>query len=98
MAAKLFLLLIVLSFLMLPCLSFTKEKKKSLREINKNGPYLGLITVYSAEEDAFFAAAAFKNYSRYPYVDLSGRRFRVGEVKGKKVIYLRCGVGMVITC
>ncbi|KAL8533241.1 hypothetical protein ACS0TY_009573 [Phlomoides rotata] len=99
MGAKLFALLILLSFLMIPCLSFTNEKKKSLgimlREINKNGPYLGLITVYSAEEDAFFAAAHFKNYSRYPYVDLSGRRFRVGKVEGKKVIYLRCGVGMV---
>lgn len=28
-------------------------------------------------------------------MDLSGRRFRVGKVQGKKVIYVRCGVGMV---
>lgn len=53
-----------------------KGRAKSLgiiKEINKSGPYLGLITVYSAEEDAFFATGAFTNDSRYPYVDLSGK-------------------------
>ncbi|KAK4403993.1 hypothetical protein Sango_0767900 [Sesamum angolense] len=42
-----------------------------IREINRRGPYLGLITVYPPEENAFFASGAFKNNSKYPYVDLS---------------------------
>ncbi|KAL0403581.1 UNVERIFIED_CONTAM: 5'-methylthioadenosine/S-adenosylhomocysteine nucleosidase [Sesamum radiatum] len=64
-------------------LGFPVERRKSLaiiREINRRGPYLGLITVYPPEENAFFA---------------SGRRYRVGTVEGKKVIYMRCGVGLV---
>ncbi|CDP19657.1 unnamed protein product [Coffea canephora] len=58
-------------------------------------PYLGLITVYSPEEDAFFATGAFKHNPKHPFVNLSGRRFRVGSIEGSKVIYVRCGVGMV---
>ncbi|KAI3470559.1 hypothetical protein Pfo_027222 [Paulownia fortunei] len=95
MAAKQCLLLAFLSFLLFPALAFPLERGKSLaiiREINSKGPYLGLITVYPPEENAFFAAGAFKNDSNYPYVDL---RFRVGMIEDKKVIYVRCGVGLV---
>lgn len=141
MAAQQLVLAAIFSLFLLPALGFPNGRQKSLaiiREINKNGPYLGLITVYSAEEDAFFATGAFNNDSRYPYVDLSGkcsyfsyfiflmhvfivleqtmnycflqhrnpicltqlvgfagRRFRVGRIRGKKVIYVRCGIGMV---
>lgn len=76
MAAKLFVFAALFSLLVLPAFGFPKGRAKSLtivREINRNGPYLGLITVYSAEEDAFFATGAFRNDSRYPYVDLSGK-------------------------
>uniref|UniRef100_A0A2P2KAN0 Bark storage protein A n=2 Tax=Rhizophora mucronata TaxID=61149 RepID=A0A2P2KAN0_RHIMU len=66
-----------------------------IKEVNREGPYLGLITVYPPEEAAFFATGAFKPYQKYPHVDLSGRRFRVGKVEGKRVIYVRCGIGMV---
>ncbi|KAL2249342.1 UNVERIFIED_CONTAM: 5'-methylthioadenosine/S-adenosylhomocysteine nucleosidase [Sesamum indicum] len=58
-------------------LGFPVERGKSLaivREINRRGPYLGLITVYPPEENAFFASGAFKNHSKYPYVDLSGKK------------------------
>lgn len=59
---------------------FSSEREKSLavvREINRNGPYLGLITVYPTEENAFFAAVTFENDSRYPYVDLSGELLHI---------------------
>ncbi|KAK4367108.1 hypothetical protein RND71_014988 [Anisodus tanguticus] len=74
------------------------ERLNSLRvvkRINKNGPFLGLITVYAPEEEAFFKTGVFRPDPRHPFVDLSGRRFRVGKVEGKKVIYVRCGVGLV---
>ncbi|KAJ7974967.1 Bark storage protein A [Quillaja saponaria] len=32
---------------------------------------------------------------KHPFVDLSGRRFRVGKIQNKKIVYVRCGVGMV---
>ncbi|XP_027104863.1 bark storage protein A [Coffea arabica] len=68
---------------------------RTFKELNRNGPYLGLITVFAPEEDAFFATGAFKPNPKHPYVDLSGRRFRVGSIGGSKVIYVRCGEGMV---
>lgn len=66
-----------------------------IKEVNRRGPYLGLITVYEPEENAFFATGAFKPHKTHPFVDLSGRRFRVGKIHGEKVIYVRCGIGMV---
>ncbi|XP_015941209.1 bark storage protein A [Arachis duranensis] len=77
---------------------FSRKKRKTLEEIKKingNGPYVGLITVYAPEETAFFATGAFQSDPKHPFVDLAGRRFRVGKIHNKKVIYVRCGVGLV---
>ena len=43
-----------------------------IKEVNRRGPYLGLITVYEPEENAFFATGAFKPHKTHPFVDLSG--------------------------
>ncbi|XP_059627201.1 bark storage protein A-like [Cornus florida] len=91
-------ILCLISLLVFPALAIPLRRWKSLdsiKELNLKGPYLGLFTVYAPEEEAFFATGAFKPDPRHPFVDLSGRRFRVGKVDGKKVIYVRCGVGMV---
>ncbi|KAF9597047.1 hypothetical protein IFM89_015238 [Coptis chinensis] len=66
---------------------------RKVREVNREGPYIGLITVYPPEEKAFFATNAFQPHPSYPFIDLSGRRFRVGKIQDKSVIYMRCGVG-----
>lgn len=71
--------------------------KKALRiagEINKEGPWIGLVTVYPPEEAAFMSSKVLKPHPKYPSLDFSGRRFRIGTIYGKKVIYVRCGVGM----
>lgn len=71
--------------------------KKALRiaaEINKEGPWIGLVTVYPPEEAAFMSSKVLKPHPKYPLLDFSGRRFRIGTIYGKKVIYVRCGVGM----
>nr|GMC96137.1 bark storage protein A-like [Ipomoea batatas] len=83
--------------LLVPAVSAIPSKSLSsiVKELNEEGPYLGLITVYPPEENAFFSTNSFKPHPTHPYVDLSGRRFRAGKVEGKKVIYVRCGIGMV---
>lgn len=43
-----------------------------IREINHDGPYIGLITVYPPEEAGFFATEAFEPHQTHPFVDLSG--------------------------
>ncbi|KAK6233882.1 hypothetical protein QUC31_006288 [Theobroma cacao] len=92
-------LLLVLIFSAYVCVSAEPNNgKKSLniiKQLNRRGPYIGLITVIRTEENAFFATGSFRPDPKYPFVDLSGRRFRIGKVHGKKVIYVRCGVGMV---
>ncbi|CAL5407096.1 unnamed protein product [Camellia sinensis] len=88
---------LLISSLVFPLSATPLKRRKSLNTIkylNHKGPYLGLITVYPPEEKAFFATKAFKLDPIHPFVDLTGRRFRVGKLHGKKVIYVRCGVGM----
>ena len=43
-----------------------------IREVNKRGPYVGLITVYQTEEKAFFDSGAFEADPKQPIVVLSG--------------------------
>lgn len=74
-----FSLILALGFI--PLLVFSAqaipfERLKSLRvikKVNQNGPFLGLITVYAPEEEAFFKTGVFKSDPRHPFVDLSGR-------------------------
>ncbi|KDP45048.1 hypothetical protein JCGZ_01548 [Jatropha curcas] len=93
------MLLLVWIFLQVILVSAAVSSKKrvswiKIKEINKVGLYIGLVTVYTTEENAFFATGAFMPNPKYPFVDLSGRRFRVGTIYEKKVIYVRCGIGL----
>ncbi|KAL6328269.1 hypothetical protein AAG906_034412 [Vitis piasezkii] len=98
-AAKcLVIILLSITLLVISVSATPSNKRKSLntiKEVNRKGPYIGLITVVPSEEDAFFTTGAFEINPHHPFVDLSGRRFRIGKVHGRKVIYVRCGVGMV---
>lgn len=122
------LLVFIISALRSPAFAVSSKKRKTfgvINQINLHGPYIGLITVYEPEENAFFATGVFDSHPKYPYVDLAGeflayifvnenmkleifwscnfekkmvvagRRFRVGKVHNKKVIYVRCGIGLV---
>lgn len=48
------------------------RKSLEIKEINREGPYIGLITVYFREENAFFASKVFQPHTKHPFVDLSG--------------------------
>jgi hypothetical protein len=79
MAAKLMRKwLVLVCLLVVPAFSFPLKRWKSLnviKEINRKGPYLGLVTVYPPEEKAFFATGTFKPHRTHPFVDLSGLGF-----------------------
>ncbi|VVB07788.1 unnamed protein product [Arabis nemorensis] len=76
-----------------PEISITKRTEEL--KVNRKGPYLGLVTVFETEEDAFLSIVDFRPDPSHPFLDLSGRRFRIGKIQGKKVVYVRCGIGMV---
>lgn len=72
---RLLIWLVSISGMFFSVLAIPLDKWKVLatvKELNRKGPYLGLITVYSPEEDAFFAAGAFIPDQKHPFVDLSG--------------------------
>ncbi|KAL9402776.1 hypothetical protein Peur_006625 [Populus x canadensis] len=95
MAARCFVVLVFVSFLVMSVSAIpSKRRRGTIKQLNRKGPYIGLITVYSPEEEAFFRSGAFKPDAKHPFVDLSGRRYRVGKINGKKVVFVRCGVGM----
>lgn len=131
MAAKLVTLpyfaSVVLTCLLVVSVSAIPSKKinslKLIKQVNSKEPYIGLLTVFPPEENAFLGTADFKPNPEHPFVNLSGmwvlflykcivdgihlfcklewqcgtegRRYRVGTIYGKKVIYVRCGIGMV---
>uniref|UniRef100_A0A6N2MYB4 Nucleoside phosphorylase domain-containing protein n=2 Tax=Salix viminalis TaxID=40686 RepID=A0A6N2MYB4_SALVM len=92
MAARCFVVLVFVSFLVMSVSAIASYSRRGSN--SRRGPYIGLITVFSPEEEAFFRTGAFTPDAKHPFVDLSGRRYRVGKIYGKKVVYVRCGVGM----
>lgn len=77
------------------CLASHREGKRVVHEINREGPRIAVLTVYPPEEAAFMQANLLKPHPKHPFIDLSGRRYRIGTIYGKKVVYVRCGVGML---
>lgn len=83
MAAKQVLLpfFLILALGFIPFLVFSSqeipfkrfESLRIIKKVNKHGPFLGLITVYAPEEEAFFKTGVFRADPRHPFVDLSGR-------------------------
>lgn len=70
--------LVLICLLVLPAFAFPLKREESLnavKEVNSEGPYIGLVTVFPPEETAFFAIAAFEPHRTHPFVDLSGLDF-----------------------
>ncbi|KAH9328921.1 hypothetical protein KI387_001029 [Taxus chinensis] len=72
-----------------------KHALRIVNKINREGPRIAVLTVYPPEEAAFIAARVLKPHPKHPFVDLSGRRYRIGTIYGKRVIYVRCGIGIL---
>ncbi|KAI3839463.1 hypothetical protein MKX03_017724 [Papaver bracteatum] len=66
-------------------------KRELLDRINREGPYVGIVMAYSTEEIAMKSSSFFIPNCHYPSVDLSGRKFNIGSIKGTKVIYVVSG-------
>ncbi|KAI3910704.1 hypothetical protein MKW92_002400 [Papaver armeniacum] len=63
-------------------------KRELLDRINREGPYVGIVMAYALEEMALQSSGFFIPNCQNPSVDLSGRNFNIGSIKGTKVIYL----------
>lgn len=56
-----------------------------------SGPYIGLVLAFPAEEVPLQTSGLFVPNSRNPSIQLSGRKFHIGKIKGVDVIYVLTG-------
>ncbi|KAL9683664.1 hypothetical protein QQ045_015491 [Rhodiola kirilowii] len=68
---------------------------KTIKKINKHGPYVGVVVPNSFEMNPLLESSSFVPHPTLPYFDFSGRRFRLGTVGEKKVIIVMTGLGML---
>jgi len=68
------------------------EVRKIIRNINRHGPYLGIVVPNAFEMDPLLQSSAF-NVSKA--LDLAGRRFHIGSVHKHKVIIVMSGLAML---
>ncbi|KAF8034338.1 hypothetical protein BT93_C0592 [Corymbia citriodora subsp. variegata] len=66
-----------------------------IRQMNSRGPYIAIIVPNSFEMDPLLQSPSFRADPKFPYLDISGRRFRFGKVENKKVIIVMTGLGML---
>ncbi|GAB4858170.1 hypothetical protein Ancab_009567 [Ancistrocladus abbreviatus] len=57
----------------------------------QGGPYIGLVMAYPGEQVVLQASGLFVPNPDFPFVQLSGRRFNIGTIRGVNVIYVMTG-------
>ncbi|KAJ9185595.1 hypothetical protein P3X46_005207 [Hevea brasiliensis] len=67
-----------------------------IQRINSNGPYIGLVLVSDNNEQALLDSNAFTQAEdQISSVELAGRKFKIGTIKGNGVIYVKTGESSV---
>ncbi|KAJ1257587.1 hypothetical protein BS78_10G007800 [Paspalum vaginatum] len=91
--ALLFSLLLLLagSTAALPAQPAMDRVRWQLGMVSRRGPSLGLVMSYVDEATALQASGYFTPWRDLPFVDLYGRRFHIGSIRGANVIYALTG-------
>ncbi|XP_030448250.2 bark storage protein A-like [Syzygium oleosum] len=63
--------------------------------MNSRGPYIAIIVPNSFEMNPLLQSPSFQADPNFPYLDISGRRFRFGKVENKKVVIVMTGLSML---
>lgn len=74
---------------------YSPELLGRIHQINENGPYLGLVIPNKFEMEPLLQSPVFMADEDSPYIDISGRRFRIGRVINHRVIAVMTGLGMI---
>ncbi|XP_027176945.1 bark storage protein A isoform X1 [Coffea eugenioides] len=67
----------------------------NIRRVNQEGPYLGIVVPNSFEMSPLLQSPSFVPHDKLPYIDVAGRRFRIGKVENKRVIVVMTGLSML---
>ncbi|XP_071724927.1 bark storage protein A-like [Rutidosis leptorrhynchoides] len=66
-----------------------------VQKVNMNGPYFAILMTFAKELNALVNADVFTANSDVPYIEIAGRIFNIGTIKGVNVIYVMSGEQMV---
>lgn len=66
-------------------------ERAAIDRVNRRGPSLGLVMSYVDEATALQASGYFQPWRALPFVDLYGRRYHIGSIRGVNVIYALTG-------
>ncbi|KAM7512855.1 hypothetical protein LguiB_011730 [Lonicera macranthoides] len=66
-----------------------------ISRLNKEGPYLGIVVPNSFEMNPLLQSPSFVVNENFPFLDFSGRRFRIGTLESEKVIIVMTGLSML---
>ncbi|KAK6941496.1 Nucleoside phosphorylase domain [Dillenia turbinata] len=73
----------------------SEKMKKEIENVNREGPYFGIIVPNSFEMSPLLQSQSFVVDDKYPYLDVSGRRFRIGKLENQRVIVVMTGLSML---
>ncbi|CAM8985048.1 unnamed protein product [Rhodiola kirilowii] len=92
-SAMLVVLLITVHLQLSAQLRTSHPSYDAVRRVNEEigGPYIGLLMAFPTEEMALVASGMFVANGDVPWIDLAGRRFNIGKIKGVDVIYVMSG-------
>ncbi|XP_022731073.1 bark storage protein A [Durio zibethinus] len=74
---------------------FSSSALRNISGINTKGPYLGIIVPNSFEMNPLMQSGSFVADHDLPYLDFSGRRFRIGSLESERVIIVLTGLSML---
>ncbi|KAK1417338.1 hypothetical protein QVD17_26465 [Tagetes erecta] len=73
----------------------SKSLLKDIDSVNKVGPYLGIVVPNTFEMNPLLQSSSFLVNRKRPYLDVSGRRFRIGTIENQRVIIVMTGLSML---
>ncbi|GJX27501.1 bark storage protein A, partial [Tanacetum coccineum] len=73
----------------------SKSLLKEIDSVNKVGSYIGVVVPNGFEMNPLLQSSSFVTSEKRPYVDISGRRFRIGTIENQRVIVVMTGLSML---
>ncbi|XP_057967908.1 bark storage protein A [Malania oleifera] len=73
----------------------SERLKQRIYRINGEGPFLGVVVPNAFEMNPLLHSPSFVAHPNSPFLDFSGRRFRIGSVGNEKVIVVMTGLSML---
>ncbi|KAM0018141.1 putative adenosylhomocysteine nucleosidase [Helianthus debilis subsp. tardiflorus] len=72
-----------------------KSLLKDIDGVNKVGSYIGVVVPNGFEMNPLLQSSSFVMDQTRPYLDISGRRFRIGTLENQRVIIVMTGLSML---